>query len=123
MPTIKILGKSCIQTSSGSLHEGDLRILGKEDLVWILLYADALHLCWMMLTTRRKAFFCNPSPSFLKVGLADQGWEVRVAVYVPQPGAEPFPVPAISVDNKSEHVAKGKCLGGIVSQMVNKTWN
>jgi hypothetical protein len=44
MPIIKSLGITFRYTINGALHELDSRILGEEELLWILLYADDIAL-------------------------------------------------------------------------------
>ena len=116
MPKIKSLGITFRYAINGALHETDSRVLGEEDLLWILLYADDIALMsddadklQRMVTALHLAF--------QRWGLLiSVGKTKSMTVYVPRPGEEPPPTPIIYIgDQRIEHVNKFKYLGQIIS--------
>jgi hypothetical protein len=98
------------------LLETDSRVLGEEDLLWILLYADDIALMsddadklQRMVTALHLAF--------QRWGLLiSVGKTKSMTIYVPRLGEEPPPKPIIYVgDQRIEHVNKFKYLGQIIS--------
>ena len=116
MPKIKSLGITFRYVINGALHETDSRVLGEEDLLWILLYADDIAL---MSDDANKL-----QRMVTALHLAFQRWGLLISVgktksmtvYVPRPGEEPPPKPIIYVGgHRVEHVHKFKYLGQILS--------
>ncbi len=99
MPTFKSLGITLRYTINGALHELDSTILGEEELLWILLYADDIALL-------------SDDPEKLRdmvtaLDLAFRRWGLLISVgktktmtvHVPVPGQGPVVVPEIFIDN------------------------
>jgi hypothetical protein len=91
-------------------------VLGEEDLLWILLYADDIALMsddadklQRMVTALHLAF--QRWGLFISVGKTKS-----MTIYVPRPGEEPPPKPIIYIgDQRIEYVNKFKYLGQVIS--------
>jgi hypothetical protein len=99
MPIIKSLGITFRYTINGALYELDSKILGEEELLWILLYVDDIALL-------------SDDPGKLRdmvtaLDLAFRRWGLLISVaktktmtvHVPMPRQGPVPVPEIFIDN------------------------
>ncbi len=105
LPIIKSLGITFRYTINGALHEKDHKILGEEDLLWILLYADDIALMSDdpdklrdMVTAFRLAF--QRRGLLISVGKTK-----TLTMYTPRPGEGPVAMPAIFIGTQRvEHV-------------------
>jgi hypothetical protein len=105
MPTIKSLGITFRYTINGALHELDSKMLGEEELLWILLYADDIALLSDD-PEKLRDMVTALDLAFRRWGLLRSvGKTKTMTVHVPMPGEGPVAVPEIFIDNQRvEHV-------------------
>jgi hypothetical protein len=116
MPTIKSLGSMLRYTINGALHELDSKILGEEELLWILLYADDIALLSDD-PEKSRDMVTALDLAFRRWGfLISVGKTKTMTVHVPMPRQGPVAVPEIFIDNQHvEHVQQFKYLGQILA--------
>jgi hypothetical protein len=116
MPTIKSLGITFRYTINGTLREVDSHMLGEEDLLWILLYADDIALMSDDPDNLRDMVIAL-YPAFRRWGLLTSvGKTKTLTVYTPRPGEVPVQVPVIFIGTQRvEHVKQFKYLRQIIA--------
>jgi hypothetical protein len=116
MPIIKSLGITFRYTINGASHEKKHTILGEEDLLWILLYADDIALMSDDPDKLRDMVTALDS-AFQRCGLLIcVGKTKTLTVYIPRQGEGPVAVPVICIGTQRiEHVKQFKYLGQIIA--------
>ncbi len=116
MPTIKSLGISFRYTINGALHERGLKILGEEDLLWILLYADDIALMSDDPEELQDMVTALDS-AFRRWGLLISVAKTKtLTVHVSMPGEGTVAVPVIFIGTQRiEHLDKFRYLGQVIA--------
>jgi hypothetical protein len=116
MPTIKSLGITFRYTINGALHELDSRLLGEEELPWILLYAGDIALLSDD-PKKLRDMVTALDLAFRRGGLLiNVGKTKTMTVHVPMPGQGLVSVPEIFIDNQHvEHVRQCGYSGQIIA--------